>query len=75
MTLLVYQVHHPYVLQVEASNPASGFSLDLVDGVKQEIRQIIRTVIQSPEEQRLDFTERHYAMIAWRFMCICLTVR
>jgi len=52
------------------------FPFIVVDGVKQQIRHIIRRIIaQHPERRRLDLTERHFTMVARDFMLTYLYVR
>jgi len=76
LTLLVYEVHYPGILQVEASNPASAFPFNIVDDIKQRIRHILRTIVTlHPKRQRLHFADWHYTVVARYFMHIYLGIR
>lgn len=67
--MLVYEAHYSHVLRLEASNPASVFSFNVVGHIKQKIRDVIQGIItMHPERWRLDLTEQHYAVVAWYSM-------
>jgi len=69
LTLLIYEANYLHVLQLEASNPASVFSFNVLSAIKEQIRHIIRIIVTlQPERQIFDFTEQHNAMIAQYFM-------
>jgi len=65
LILLVYEAHHPHVLQVEASNPAFNFPFKFISDLEQRIRDIMmRIVTLHPEGQKLELTGQHYATVA-----------
>jgi len=67
--LLVYEAHYSHRLQVEASNPASEFPLNIFRGIKQRLRQIIKELVTLHlERQRFELTGKHYAMVAEHFI-------
>jgi len=66
LTLLVYEAHHFQILQVPASNPASGFPLLRIE---RRIREIIKSVVTlHPQRHRLKLKGQHYALVAWHSM-------
>jgi len=63
--MLIYEVHHPHIFQVDASNPALEFPADVVKKITRSIRDIIRDIVTlHPERRRFDFTEKHYGIVA-----------
>jgi len=69
LILLVYEAHYPHVLQVEASNPASMYPLNIDPDMKQGIGEVIRKIVASHAQmRRCIFTGQHYAMVALYFM-------
>jgi len=66
LTLLVYEAHRP---MIEASNPASVFPFNVVADITQPIKRIINKIVtQHPQRQRIEFTGKHYALIAYYYL-------
>ena len=69
LTLLVYEAQFSHILQLEATNPASAFPLNVLDALERQLHRIIGVIVTlHPQPQRFVFTGRHYAMISGHFI-------
>jgi len=68
LLFLVYEAHYPHICQVHASNSASvSYLID--PHIKPRLHEIIKRIVTlHPEQQRLEFTGQHYALIALQFI-------
>jgi len=62
---LIYEVQHFHILQVEASEPALVFPLQLYYEYPYPYHWIVMILFtKHPQYQRLEFTEEHYTEVA-----------
>ena len=68
--LLIYEVQHSHILQVEVSDLASVFPLFIFDEDVNEALEEVVTILFTKYSQyhRLEFTRQHYTTVAEYFM-------
>ena len=63
--LLIYEVQHSHILQVEASDSASVFPLVVDTAYHRIFHQVLKRVFtKHPQYQRLEFTGQNYTTVA-----------
>jgi len=69
LILLIYEVQHSHIRQVEASNPTSVFALVFDTEYNESYGRVFKTLFtKHPQYHRLDFTGQHYTTVAEYFM-------
>jgi len=67
-------MQYSHLLQLETSNAALSFPLNLVPQIGQQICRLIERIISlHSQTQRLEYTGQHYAVVALDFMETYLT--
>jgi len=66
---LMYELQHPHILQIGASDPASVFPRGFAMDDSETFDWIVKILFtKHPQYHRLEFTGQHYTTVAKYFM-------